>query len=100
MLSRSYFPNFGQGPFPKIAGKSPGGKEKSTLSVSTSIDVQKTALSHFLIIHKQFGEKFLEMFPLHRYCKAKILSIKLSIFSFPSVLNIQVCFVCPKEPSH
>ena len=24
MLSRSFFPNFGQGPFPKIAGKSPG----------------------------------------------------------------------------
>ena len=23
MLSRSFFPNFGQGPFPKIAGKSP-----------------------------------------------------------------------------
>ena len=24
MLSRSFFPNFGQGPFPKIAGKGPG----------------------------------------------------------------------------
>ena len=24
MLSRSFFPNFGQEPFPKIAGKSPG----------------------------------------------------------------------------
>ena len=24
MLRRSFFPNFGQGPFPKIAGKSPG----------------------------------------------------------------------------
>ena len=23
MLSRSFFPNFGQGPFPKIVGKSP-----------------------------------------------------------------------------
>ena len=23
MLSRSFFPNFGHGPFPKIAGKSP-----------------------------------------------------------------------------
>ena len=23
MLSRSFFPNFGQGPFPKIAGKGP-----------------------------------------------------------------------------
>ena len=23
MLSQSFFPNFGQGPFPKIAGKSP-----------------------------------------------------------------------------
>ena len=24
MLSGSFFPNFGQGPFPQIAGKSPG----------------------------------------------------------------------------
>ena len=24
MLSQSFFPNFGQGPFPKIAGKGPG----------------------------------------------------------------------------
>ena len=24
MLNRSFFPNFGQGPFPKIAGKGPG----------------------------------------------------------------------------
>ena len=27
MLSRSFFPNFGQGPFPKIAGKGPIGAE-------------------------------------------------------------------------
>ena len=26
MLSQSFFPNFGQGPFPKIAGKGPGVK--------------------------------------------------------------------------
>ena len=26
MLSRSFFPNFGQGPFPKIAGKGPDAK--------------------------------------------------------------------------
>ena len=30
MLSRSFFPNFGQGPFPKIAGKSPVILEKES----------------------------------------------------------------------
>ena len=28
MLSQSFFPNFGQGPFPQKAGKSPGLKGK------------------------------------------------------------------------
>ena len=36
MLSRSFFPNFDQGPFPKIAGKSPAGLYLSCLTASKS----------------------------------------------------------------
>ena len=44
MLSRSFFPNFGQGPFPKIAGKSPVIDE-----VSTKVSYAVTYVFHFLL---------------------------------------------------
>ena len=36
MLSRSFFPNFDLGPFPKIAGKSPSGLQLSCSTASKS----------------------------------------------------------------
>ena len=42
MLSRSFFPNFGQGPFPKIAGKGPG--RKYWLTACSSLPRKKCGL--------------------------------------------------------
>ena len=45
MLSRSFFPNFGQGPFPKIAGKSP-----DTVTLNSQI-LGRTAYTTAMIPH-------------------------------------------------
>ena len=47
MLSRSFFPNFGQGPFPKLAGKGP---DKNSVKISTVVVYACISMCTYFII--------------------------------------------------
>ena len=48
MFSRSFFPNFGQGPFPKIAGKGPD--NKSSFVVNSGKRIKEKSQQEILVL--------------------------------------------------
>ena len=63
MLSRLFFPNFGQGPFPKIAGKGPGLGISALDKLLGQLGFYATSLSSIAYLQKQL--RIFYIFLLH-----------------------------------